>query len=697
MSYSVKAHNLGGIQSYGESITSFSVALTAAAAQTQRSFTDRVGGQRGEVINAFFGKLNILQDQVFQQAPEVLKTYGEGVSDFGHTVQGLGFGNFAYTDKGAIDGIVNTLKGPQYEEMIAKKNGLKSLMEEAQEALGFGTVDFTGYDERAQGFINDEVNARNTTHQGISDADDALKKVAESGKTSFEDLAAIIQNAQAIIGLGPEVIYDAIIKTGNMTIERLNYLDNIMSKEDSQMVRAILTDDIEAIMNIDSSKISKTGYKNMATEVRAWFTSDPKGEEKMNRLLASMENKTKEEVKEFSTNTNKAMNILKNLHGGKMREYEKKNPNDKTSDTWLAYENELNHMNEASGVLAAIRILKIGSTHNVRPRGNNYYKPDGYDYFYDKRGLQIRRGENGEWDLVVTEKTATEYRSEQEYRSGHSGADYSKVAVGDKGKEKIYNSHLESGYIGQLEGEFVAEAKALEKELKEADKEFAETLSKNGFKGLLTYVGGPAAVAAFDTLDALGKANLSDSTEGGLGFLEEVTSGKINKKISGKSQYIQSVVESIGGFLEQQEKKKEIAGKLDENTRKFYGALTGQGVWQLKDGENIVVQDPNVYMDYGSTQRTEELNNQGIVGYIEYQMSINGIEGVAPDDTAQQIISRRFKGDEDMKNYLLGNSDLDISQMSPDQLQKLARGIEKIVGKNALTGFEMYMSTKYGA
>lgn len=50
MSYSVKAHNLGGIQSYGESITSFSAALTAAAAQTQRSFTDRVGGQRGEVI-----------------------------------------------------------------------------------------------------------------------------------------------------------------------------------------------------------------------------------------------------------------------------------------------------------------------------------------------------------------------------------------------------------------------------------------------------------------------------------------------------------------------------------------------------------------------------------------------------------------------------------------------------------------------
>ena len=113
MSYSVKAHNLGGIQSYGESITSFSAALTAAAAQTQRSFTDRVGGQRGEVIKAFFGKLNILQDQVFQQAPEALKAYGEGVSEFGHTVQGLGFGKFAYTDKGAIDGIVNTLKGPQ--------------------------------------------------------------------------------------------------------------------------------------------------------------------------------------------------------------------------------------------------------------------------------------------------------------------------------------------------------------------------------------------------------------------------------------------------------------------------------------------------------------------------------------------------------------------------------------------------------
>lgn len=691
MSYSVKAHNLGGIQSYGESITSFSGALTAAAAQTQRSFTDRVGGQRGEVINAFFGKLNILQDQVFQQAPEALKAYGEGVSDFGHAVQGLGFGKYAYTDKGAIDGIVNTLKGPQYEEMIAKKNGLKPLMEEAQEALGFGTVDFTGYDERAQAFINDEVNARNTTHQGISDADDALKKVAETGKATFEDLADTIQNAQAIIGVGPEVIYDAIIKNNNMTIERLNYLDRIMSKEDVQMVKAIFTDDIEAIMNIDSSKISKSGYQNMAREVLAWFTSDPKGEEKMNRLLGSMENKTKGKVKEFSTNTNIAMKVLQKLQGGKMREYEKQNPNDKTSETWLAYENELNHMNEASGVLAAIRILKIGSSHDVRPRGNNHYKPDGYDFSYDKRGLQIRRGKNGEWDLVVTEKKATEFKSE------NTPVDYSQIAVGDKGKEKIYNSHLESGYIGQLEGEFVAEAKKLDEELQEADKEFAETLSKNGFKGILMYVGGPAAVAAFDTLDALGKANLSDSTEGGLGFLEEVTSGKINRQISGGSPYAQNVIDSIGGFLELQEKKKEIAGKLDENTRKFYGALTGQGVWQLKDGEDIVIQDPNVYMDYGSTQRTEELNNQGIVGYIEYQMNMNGIKYVKPGDTAQKIISQRFEGDEDMKNYLLGNSDLDVSTMSPDQLQKLASGIKDIVGADALTGFETYMSTKYGA
>ena len=218
MSYSVKAHNLGGIQSYGESITSFSVALTAAAAQTQRSFTDRVGGQRGEVINAFFGKLNILQDQVFQQAPEALKTYGEGVSEFSHTIQGLGFGKYAYTDKGEINNIVNTLSGPQYDDMIDKKNGLKSLMEEAQEALGNGTVDFTGYEEKAQGFIDEEIKARNTTHQGISDADDALNKVAETCKASFEGLADIIQNAQAIIGVGPEVIYDAIIKTNNMTL-----------------------------------------------------------------------------------------------------------------------------------------------------------------------------------------------------------------------------------------------------------------------------------------------------------------------------------------------------------------------------------------------------------------------------------------------------------------------------------------------
>ena len=53
MGDSVKAHNLSGIKEYGESITSFSATLTAAAAQTQRTFTQKVEGQRERLLMLF--------------------------------------------------------------------------------------------------------------------------------------------------------------------------------------------------------------------------------------------------------------------------------------------------------------------------------------------------------------------------------------------------------------------------------------------------------------------------------------------------------------------------------------------------------------------------------------------------------------------------------------------------------------------
>ena len=69
------------------------------------------------------------------------------------------------------------------------------------------------------------------------------------------------------------------------------YLSRITTKEDAQVLQAILSgklEDVDKIMENDPEKISDGGYMNLAEELTIWMDRSEIGTQKINRLLDAM-------------------------------------------------------------------------------------------------------------------------------------------------------------------------------------------------------------------------------------------------------------------------------------------------------------------------------------------------------------------------------------------------------------------------
>ena len=148
MGTTIKVMDASLMKDYGNSVSNFASSVESAAADTARSFTTRVEGNYADAINAFFTKLNMLQTQVFEVAPSVLKTYGTSISSFTDAIQGEGFTSIAYTSD-AIHEMASELKGNQLEEANAVKAGIEAILEDIVAELGEGDSHINGFSESA--------------------------------------------------------------------------------------------------------------------------------------------------------------------------------------------------------------------------------------------------------------------------------------------------------------------------------------------------------------------------------------------------------------------------------------------------------------------------------------------------------------------------------------------------------------------
>ena len=67
MSDIIKIHNLPGIDDFGKSISEFSKSYSVAVSDTERKFSIKKNNSELDALEAFYKKLNILQEKVFHK------------------------------------------------------------------------------------------------------------------------------------------------------------------------------------------------------------------------------------------------------------------------------------------------------------------------------------------------------------------------------------------------------------------------------------------------------------------------------------------------------------------------------------------------------------------------------------------------------------------------------------------------------
>lgn len=690
----VKVKSISGLENYASSIHNFAGKFETAANDTVRQFNTSLEGEKAEAINAFFKKLNDIQNTVFSEAPGVIRTFGQNISTFTDEIKGLGFSNLAYTDDDAMSKLVESLATPQRKEIANVKDGLVTLFNEAVEAMGEGDSNIGSFDMEADTSIASEILARTGTHTGIILADEALSISVSQSADTFISLTNKTRNARVVSFVLPSRILGAI-KRGDFTKDDIVYLNRITTKEDAKILNSLLSDnieDIDQIMENDPDKVSAKGYQNLAEVLTKWMNRSEDGTKKINRLLGAMGKVKQSKVKVFAENIDSEHTILKDLYAADMRKYEK---SEKFDPSELKRRRRiLEHMNDLSGLLAAVRVLKVGSGDKLE--SSIIYQRSGLNTIrkntYERNSLfiQLNHAANPEWKLILTKDRKSILQDSRE-----AMLNFDSIDALSKTTKESYTSHFESGALGALDGQFEAELTEIEEEHEKIRKNFKDSVLKNGVKGILEYVGGPIASGTFGILDSLSTGDKGDGIENTDKILEEIAPGRYKSLLKHTGS---PTVNIIQDYLDMDEKTTELKKKIGKDTKNIYNIIVGQGGWSL-EGDTIdetIMSSSEIYTDYSAYKRIDELNEKGVMSYFKSRNLVK---------PALIEIDNSFSDDPKMRTFLKGSQNenkkidgelLTIQTMTPEQIAKMEKLIRNVKGTSAIEDFNNYFVEKFG-
>lgn len=724
----VKVKNISGLENYATSIQGFAGKFELAANDTVREFNTSLEGEKAEAINAFFSVLNNIQTTIFSTAPEAIRTYGRHISTFTDAIKGMGFSSLAYTDDDAMTTLLNSLTTPQRNEITIVKDNLVTVLDEAVEAMGEGDSSLGSFDPVADMYIATEILARSGTHTGILVADSVLSDHVNGSADLFTSLVEQTRIAKAVSKVSIPDLLEAI-KTGNLNKDKMVYLYRVSTDTDVRILNAQLKGDTAEIANImaeDPAKVSDGAYKNVAEDMTSWMDRSESGINKMQSFLDVLKTVDQTKVKDIAANLGNVQTVLKKLHAAEMQKFEK-SP-DYNEVEWNQYKKELQQMNDLSGLLASIRVLKIGTEHkrdNIIESTPSHKVRDSYV----RRGLSIKLNDsaNSEWELSVSTTSKSIINNEAAPILKYEDVEGDTVT-----NHNIYTSHFESGLVGSLGGQFEVELDQIAKEQRKAEEEFYHSVAKNGMKTVIEFVGGPIASGLYSILADSTKSDIGGGVENTQQVLEEMTSGRIKTIVKNAGNVVSPFADSLQEFIEMDEKVEGFKSRRDKLEKTIYDALVGQGGWILYDSnkEDPLDSKPNshsskIYTDYGAYKRIEELNQKGIMGFLEYQqMKDPGTVSVA---NAKATINELFSDDPRMRHFLLGehsndkilneayseqgvestmlggvgplimNQPLTVQDMTTKQIFQMQTALRKIIGTDSVTNFDDYFREKYGS
>ncbi|WP_295504581.1 hypothetical protein [uncultured Streptococcus sp.] len=715
----IKVHDLPAIARYSKSVQEFAKGVDSASKETERTFNVKTGktegeGDEGEAINAFFERLNQLQTQVFKEFPTTITHFSTALSKFEGEVTGAGFEKKAWTQQSGNDTVYNKLNGAeseQYQKVEEKAKALQTLLDDASGKLGIESEDLTPIKTSAMSKLTDAANNRRNTHNALQGAHDDLSKKATEVESELQDLQTKIVNARAISSIPAANIFEGI-QNGSFRKSKLEYFDGIQTEADGRALGALLAKRPEEILNEKPENLSEGLYVISAREMMAWIKSGDK--DTLNRLLKAMGEREFSENEPFLKSFQQAGIKLGDTTMEAM-ELERQTNGDLNSKQMSEYSGYLDLSDKFVGLMETLYMLGIGTVRTTSGSLNNnsrLYTTDTTTKLTidDLNASSSTVGLNAK---IITRKMTTESNA---YGMIYPVGDYTTT------EEKQYKTQIFSTYEGVDSWENHARLGELAEARKQARKDLAASLAKTAGYGAVT-VFAPEILPLVMAIDGLASSDTTKFTKQLSSFVDKnVTIG--NKTIQGgfsktgsyvfgltaPIEALENYVSYVNTLNDAQKEAEEVRLKFINRFLDKGGAYLGQ---DLGKGEVVNISSLTRH-DYKATLRLAEMNNRGIVPYVNYARTAENYTLTEDSDlSAQQIIKNTIdkinkngngtKISPEVQSYLLGesSSSLSLTDMNNQQINEFEMVLDRLpinapnVGTNGTEEYGAYMNTYY--
>ncbi|KXT71337.1 hypothetical protein [Streptococcus cristatus] len=717
MSDIIKVHDLPAINRYSSAVQEFSKNVDEASKQTMREFNDKAGksgGEEdtGEAINAFFERLNTLQTQVFHNFPTTITHFSTALSYFENSATGAGFQKKAWTQQSGNDTVYQKLNGigsEQYEEVEEKANKLQTLLDDATNKLGIASEDLTSIKVTAGDQLSEAAAARRKTHNALQEAHDTLAQRVTEVEAELQILLTQINSARAVCSIPATSILEGI-KNGSFRKSKIGYFDSLQTEADGRALGAILSKQPEEMLKEKPETLSEGLYLIGAQQMMEWIQTDDAAT--LNRLLDAMGKR------DFSANAP----FLKGFQqaGLKMgdttteamdKEYQKNgNLNSEQMSKYSAY---VDLSDKFVGLMESLYMLEIGTVRTTKGslhKNSRLYTTDTTTALsitnLDKNSATI--GLNAD---IIKRKMTTE--------SNAYGMTY---PVGDhtSKERKNYVTQIFSTYDGADSWDKQTRLGELAESRKKAREDLAVSLAKGvGYSALTVFA--PQVVPLVMAIDGLATNDNAKFADQFGSFVDKdmTVGGKTLKGgFTGTGSYVFGVslpIESLENYMAYKNQLNVIQNEEDKIRLQFIDKFLdkgGAGLGQeLSDGK-IVNVSSLMRHDFKSTLILKEMDNQGIVPYVDYARTAEGFE-LTDTGSTRQIIKdtiNKINGNENglhisskVQSYLLGdkNSSLSLTDMSNRQITEFQTVLERLpinapnYGATGTEEYKHYIDSRY--
>mgnify|MGYP000852196851 CR=1 FL=1 len=718
----IKIKSRWDLGSYGTNIKNFSDAYTVETNSLYRNFTDKAGSDsKGEAVNAYFKKLNALQDQVFAQLPSAIKDYGNVVTTYAGAIEDAGFQDECFSSDSGASSLEELLKGEQVKQISDVSEALNQAFKQASEAMGTLAEDTSKICETATSDLTDAGAKRIKKDKEVQDAYSTFTSKLTTATTNISNFQNVLNNALYLAEIPSSTIFRAIAN-GNLTAEQMYYLDVPRTKEDAQALKAIISDKPGDVLKVDPNKISEQMYAVIASEQNDWTMTN--NNKMWQHFVNALGEYSVERNDIFTNGVLKGEDALAQIKMSQMYQlYENKPtlPENATPDQieeyeelmkqyqmmYDSYQSELNAINSNTGLMYSLQVLEIGTSMDSKFFENRRTM----EYYYHKKVAKVELN-NGQFN-IKTDKGFFQF----DVNTAQEVYQQRKLKPTDKdytwGEYNEYTATTEFSDFGMQASKYSERLKKLQEERQEAHDKFSESiLSAIAETGISFIPFGSTALSVVKTLGAVsdgfkgnefqsnGTSAIKSARDDYKSFYKKTTGQdipdtKFDKYWDHWSKLSSGISDGVKALNTYNSAISRIDNETSEAKDDMMQKILDHGGWDLSENGKSTIANGRVgqYYDFNAILRVEELNKSGLKGYINNATNLT-------ENDLDAAINKTFTEEEDKQTYsaviayVRGEGDLKLEDMKADQLEKFTN-IVKNIGRDGMSGLGDYFDKEY--